>query len=99
MPYPFRHFPAPNRVTKEPTMPTSYLIQINEAQRVALAKLLAANVHQFQQPDPDNLDPSDPAYHPLRYWLSMLEDLPKDDQMGTDPVTGEPRQQINGFCL
>jgi len=55
----------------------SYLIQINEAQRLALIKLLAASVDKFQQPDPDCIEPIDSEYHPLYYWHSMLGELPR----------------------
>lgn len=66
----------------------SYLIEINEAQRVALLKLIADNV--------EAVDPvvAEPDTHPLAYWISMLSDLPKVDQR-----TADGKQMINGFCL
>lgn len=83
--------PVPASDAPVPQYPASYLIQINDAQRLALMKLLAANVQQFQQPDPDCVDPVDSEYHPLYYWHSMLNEL--------DPKDPDNRTMTHGFCL
>lgn len=58
----------------------SYQIAINDDQRLALiAALRAANVG------------SNDVDHPLQYWLSMLDELPK--------IESETPRCLHGFCL
>lgn len=65
----------------------SYLININDAQRLALIEVLG----QHNPNRGKNYDPE-----PLRYWIEMLQELPSvEPTYGTDKAP----TMIHGFCL
>ena len=67
----------------------SYLININDEQRLALAQVLSLHKDEFERPQ-------NGEDHPLKYWISMLKELPQvEPTYGTDKFP----TMIHGFCL
>ncbi len=65
----------------------TYVIEINDAQRLALIDLLKYNPY-FTRDD-----------GPLELWVEMLEGLPEDDAKMRDNNWGwYDRDPIHGFC-
>lgn len=71
----------------------SYLLMVSEAQRVALLDLIVASgVDSVDASPGDAGSPAEVAEDaPLRYWVSMLEELP--DAEADSPGV------VHGFCL
>jgi hypothetical protein len=71
--------------------PMSYLIQINDEQRLAL--IVALRQH------PELTYILEECEGPLAYWVDMLVDLPNQPQTSIDFETQRHVPMINGFCL
>lgn len=69
----------------------SYLININDTQRLALIYLLETNTQGTDDNDSD----------PLQYWVKMLTELPAVEPTANpnDPTYGKAPSMIHGFCL
>lgn len=64
----------------------TYLIDINEEQRLALLTLVKREC------------PVEGG-HPLEYWVEMLDGIPQVEADNGSDVFGRKRPMIHGFCL